>query len=521
MKNKVKLSNLIPYLWILGGYVYNIVFFLSKGRSLIDSDMSSEILLADLLNKQNAIITKDWIYSTEIKVFEGQWFHRVGLLLSPDNWLVARTIGTMLGLTVFLLGIIYLARVMEHKDLGVWMAAFLAWPFGFWYFFDVILGTFYIPHCIFIVYPLAITISVAKKLKAGQYNKLVLAIQCALLIVLGIMSGLNGIRQTLIFYAPVLVYGIVMLYMAFREQGLAGIKSNVSVKVTFAKALMVGLFGNLMGYGMNIVLFTNRYNYSSFNEMTWGNGSESILTTIKWYFNSYGLFDFAKKTFFSLSGIGAGCGLVLGTLVIVSIFRLLFLYKDLDELTQIYVGVMTAVFVVVGAVFTYIWGEEQYWCPLIPVGVIALFLEVKLDPIFKDFEKRLLPYMIMIFVVISAVGTTKANVATPFRANVGFDSVIDFIEENGYTKGVASFWMSDCVTELTNGKVEMWTMNDEYTETLLWLQSNNHRKIPDGQFIGIYNINDQEFEDNFEDTFGVEGQKVYEDERYMIYSYEK
>ena len=127
----------------------------------------------------------------------------------------------------------------------------------------------------------------------------------------------------------------------------------------------------------------------------------------------------------------------------------------------------------------------------------------------------------MLCVMLSAIGTTKANVATPFRANVGFDGALQFIQEQGYTKGVASFWMSDCVTELTNGEVEMWTMNDEYTETLLWLQSNNHREIPEGEFFGLYNINDQDFEDNFEDTFGVEGQKVYEDERYMIYSYEK
>jgi len=521
MKKEFKLSKLFPWILLLGGYVYNIVFFLSKGKSLIDSDMASEMLLSDLLNKQHAIITKDWIYSTEIKVFEGQWFYRIGLLLSPENWLVARTIGTMIGLTVFLLGVMYLAKVLGHKELGVWMAAFLAWPFGFWYFFDVILGTFYIPHCIFIVYPLAITISIAKSIKNGGFNKVIIGIQIALIFVLGIMSGLNGIRQTLIFYAPVFVYAIVVAYLGFRESGLDVIKANASVKMNFAKVSMIGLLGNVMGYGLNIVLFTNRYNYSSFNAMTWGNGSDSILKTIKWYFNSYGLFDFATKNFFSLSGIGAGCGLVLGVLVIISIFRLLMLLRKLDELTQIYVGVMTAVFVVVGAVFTYIWGEEQYWCPLIPLGVIAVFLEIKCDPILKDFEKKVLPVLVMLCVMLSAIGTTKANVATPFRANVGFDGALQFIQEQGYTKGVASFWMSDCVTELTNGNVEMWTMNDEYTETLLWLQANNHREIPEGEFFGLYNINDQEFEDNFEDTFGVEGQKVYEDERYMIYSYEK
>ena len=288
MKKEFKLLKFFPWILLLGGYVYNIVFFLSKGKSLIDSDMASEMLLSDLLNKQHAIITKDWIYSTEIKVFEGQWFYRIGLLLSPENWLVARTIGTMIGLTVFLLGVMYLAKVLEHKELGVWMAAFLTWPFGFWYFFDVILGTFYIPHCIFIVYPLAITISIAKSIKSGGYNKAIIGLQIALIFILGVMSGLNGIRQTLIFYAPVFVYAIVVAYIGLRESGLDAIKANTSVKMNFAKVSMIGLIGNVMGYGLNIVLFTNRYNYSSFNTMTWGNGSDSILKTIKWYFNSIG-----------------------------------------------------------------------------------------------------------------------------------------------------------------------------------------------------------------------------------------
>ncbi len=518
MKNNFKISKLIPWIWLMGGYVFDIVFFLSKGKKLIDSDMASEMVLSDLLNKQHAIISHDWAYSTEIKVFEGQWFYRIGLLLSHDNWLVARTIGTAIGMALLLVGWMYLANVLKMKEEGVWIAAFLAWPFGFWYFFDIILGGFYIPHCIMMVFSLGLMISVAKQMKNNS-KSWVTNVQTALIIFMGIASGTNSIRQALLFYVPLFVYGIIAMYLQFREHGVAAFRDN-NLKRNFTYMSLIGLVANVVGYGINIVFFVNNYKFSSFNEMTWGNGSGSLIETMKWYFNSYGLFDYATKSFFSLSGIGTGCGLILGFIVLFSIIRLVIIYKRLDEEVQIYLGSLLSIFLVVGMVFTYVWGEEQYWCPLVPFGVVSLFAEIKYDPILKDMEKRVLPNIVMLLVLISSVGTVKANIEQPFRANRNFDGALEYIEESGYTSGVASFWMSQCVTELTDGQVEMWTTNDEYTEMLLWLQSNNHRDIPEGKFFGLYNINDQDFADNFEQIYGVKGELAYKDDGYMIYLYE-
>ncbi len=500
----------MPWLFAGLGIIYDILFFLNHGREMLDSDMAAEMVLAEFMNKEHALITKNWIYSTEIKAAGMQWFYCIGLWLSQDNWLIARTIGAILGLVLFLASWIYLARVMEWKDTGKWIVAFLAWPFGFWYFFDVIWGAYYIPHSIFMVLSLAVIIAISK----GNRSKLL----WPLLAVISVVAGLNGMRMLVIFYAPLVVAGLCMVYLNYRKTAVWFDKSSTKHRYTVAS--IYAAFFNIVGYGINLVFFVNKYHFVNQEGMVWGKGSGSWIQTFKWYFDSYGLTDFATKEFFSLSGIGAGCGLVLGILVLISVIRLIMNYSYLGELNQLYVASLMGIFFVVGMVFTYVWGEEQYWLPIVQFGVAALFLEVQTDPILEDFERSILQYIIIVFTMISAVGTVTANIAQPLRANQQFAPVVEFLQDEGYTQGVASFWRSQVVTELTDGDIEMWTMNDEFSEIFLWLQSNDHRDIPQGEFVGIYTVDELESIDTFSETYGLDGTLVYQDDRYLVYEYE-
>ncbi|WP_033152051.1 hypothetical protein [Pseudobutyrivibrio ruminis] len=509
---KEKIHAIAPWLFSLAGIIYDIAFFLNHGRAMLDSDMAAEMVLADLMNQEHALITKNWIYSTEIKAAGMQWFYCIGLWLSQDNWLVARTIGAAMALVLYLLSWLYLAHALELKNGGKWIIAILSWPFGFWYFFDVIWGAYYIPHSMFIVLSFGLMLTLAKDLK--KYFAWVL------LALFSVLAGLNGMRMLVLFYFPVVFASLCILYMSFRKESKSGFFNKNDLKHKFALAAFAGMFFNLIGYGINLVFFVNKYHFVNQEGMVWGKGSGSWLETFKWYFDSFGLTDFATKKFFSLSGIGAGCGLALGILVFISVIRLIVNYKKLSELCQIYVASLLGIFFVVGMVFTYVWGEEQYWLPIVQFGVGALIIEIKTDPILKVFERVALHYAVVLFAIISAIGIVKANISQPLRANIDFEPVISFLEESGYTQGVASFWRSQVVTELTNGDIEMWTMNDEFDSTFLWLQHNSHRDIPTGDFFAIYTVDDEDAIKTFSETFDLEGKKVYGDDRYQVYLYE-
>ena len=67
-----RLKPLLPYCLLLLGIVLTMTVMILHGRSYIDSDTASEMILADLLNQEGSIVSTNWWYSTEIRVFGAQ-----------------------------------------------------------------------------------------------------------------------------------------------------------------------------------------------------------------------------------------------------------------------------------------------------------------------------------------------------------------------------------------------------------------------------------------------------------------
>ena len=58
----------LPWLWIAGGYLFDLWYQIVPGKWIVDSDLASEMILSDLLNREGSIISQNWFYSTELKV---------------------------------------------------------------------------------------------------------------------------------------------------------------------------------------------------------------------------------------------------------------------------------------------------------------------------------------------------------------------------------------------------------------------------------------------------------------------
>lgn len=67
-----KLAKILPWVVLLGGIFFQIFFMWNHVDHLIDSDMSSEMVLGRLLAKENTIISKNWYYATELRVINTQ-----------------------------------------------------------------------------------------------------------------------------------------------------------------------------------------------------------------------------------------------------------------------------------------------------------------------------------------------------------------------------------------------------------------------------------------------------------------
>ena len=113
-----KVWQALPWLWMAAAYLFDLWYQLVPGKWIVDSDLASEMILSDLLNKEGTIISHNWFYSTELKVVNLQWFYRLGLLIFPNDWHLARTFGMAITLALFLLIYLFLiigwARIVIH-----------------------------------------------------------------------------------------------------------------------------------------------------------------------------------------------------------------------------------------------------------------------------------------------------------------------------------------------------------------------------------------------------------------------
>lgn len=109
MKKK-SAAEVIPVIILAALTLFNI-WFLVNQYWLVDSDMAHEMLLAKHLNDTGRIISEDWMYTTELRVYNINLFFRIGLYLFPSNWMYARVFGSV---CVYLLFLSVFIRCLKH-----------------------------------------------------------------------------------------------------------------------------------------------------------------------------------------------------------------------------------------------------------------------------------------------------------------------------------------------------------------------------------------------------------------------
>ena len=56
---------LFPWVWLAVGYCAVFAILILFGRPYVESDMSAEMILADMLNQEGGLLSQNWWYSTE------------------------------------------------------------------------------------------------------------------------------------------------------------------------------------------------------------------------------------------------------------------------------------------------------------------------------------------------------------------------------------------------------------------------------------------------------------------------
>ena len=514
-----KVWQALPWLWMAAAYLFDLWYQLVPGKWIVDSDLASEMILSDLLNKEGTIMSHNWFYSTELKVVNLQWFYRLGLLIFPNDWHLARTFGMAITLALFAAAMLFFVKCAGLGRAGLWMVGTLLWPFGQHYLVYAIYGGYYLVYTFFYMLVLAL---VLRSLNADKKH---CALQWVLACVITAVAGMNGVKQLMVFHAPLCLAAAILLVLALHSCGKSDWKAALDAcrkEVRLLAASLVTAVAAAAGYFVSNAVLSRMYDFKSYNFIVW-NRDEDWFTLDRILMDFFHEFGYENGSgVFHFGGIAAAVGLLLGCWMFFCIVRLLLLRLDkLERNDKLLVLLLVAMLAVCGVAYTYFHEYYLYfWLMNMPVAIAVMAVEIKTEDFHILGARQLLGVGLAACFTLCAVSTVRQEQEHPYLAHKGLNTAAEWLVDNGYTQGYSTFWNGNAMTELTSGKLEVWTLQSlDRDDVPNWLQPKSHLTTdPEHPFLLIDTETDGPAENAKLIQYG-DCTEVYNDGRYVIYDF--
>lgn len=513
-----KVWQALPWLWMAAAYLFDLWYQLVPGKWIVDSDLASEMILSDLLNKEGTIISHNWFYSTELKVVNLQWFYRLGLLIFPNDWHLARTFGMAITLALFAAAMLFFVKCAGLGRAGLWMVGTLLWPFGQHYLVYAIYGGYYLVYTFFYMLVLAL---VLRSLNADKKH---CALQWVLACVITAVAGMNGVKQLMVFHAPLCLAAAILLVLALHSCGKTDWKAALDAcrkEVRLLAASLVTAMAAAAGYFVSNAVLSRMYDFKSYNFIVW-NRDEDWFTLDRILMDFFHEFGYENGSgVFHFGGIAAAVGLLLGCWMLFCIVRLLLRLDKLERNDKLLVLLLVAMLAVCGVAYTYFHEYYLYfWLMNMPVAIAVMAVEIKTEDFHILGARQLLGVGLAVCFTLCAVSTVRQEQEHPYLAHKGLNTAAEWLVDNGYTQGYSTFWNGNAMTELTSGKLEVWTLQSlDRDDVPNWLQPKSHLTTdPEHPFLLIDTETDGPAENAKLIQYG-DCTEVYNDGRYVIYDF--
>lgn len=494
----------------LFSFCYALFFIRYNYYTLMNSDTSGELILGRLLSQQGGILASNWTYTTELRVINTQIIYKLVFMLLGDNWMMVRLVSNGIMLLMLAAGYLFMMWALGRAEVGRWSVFMIFLPFGANYAYIVVYGAFYVPHILFTFISVGL---MAIAIKEGGRTRIITLI---MLFLTALFSGLGGARQALICYIPAVLVGFLDMLIRFLTDRREVLKRFCITALAF--------FGNLVGVAINSVYFGRRYSFlhQSSTYIWEGISVHKFFDVLSDLIASFGM-CFNDTSFMGVYGAINFLDLGFVLLVIAGVYVLILRGKELDERELFY-----TLFLLAGTAFcALVYSSSRqgyvitYWAPFMPlyypVPFMALGYAKKINA--ERGKLLLIGYAVIVFLLGSHV-----TLKNPFDQKLDFmqeginllaaDEVIESMPDEGF----APFWIGNNIVEYTNGKKDVWTMDDDSMTTLddpdmiSWLQNRKHKKqLPEGEFFVVT------FARYLDETYFAYS-PLFLDEEHMIYS---
>lgn len=477
----------------------NAWYLFARGAAYVDSDMASNFIAAVVNNSEGTMLSKNWYYSTAVEVFQDVNIYQLVLLFVKKNYVLARGIGILIMQLMLVASfILFLEQIGIMREKVVLFSAFLISPMCYWLFLLIGFGGFYIMNTVFVLLTLnAIFAYVKYEKKTDKRISIRIMLYWSLMMFSGVISGINGIKSAIFPYAPLAVATVIIFFLALRKnpEKLSDYKCY-EWKLTIASGISLASFS--VGYIINIVYISKNFYSEGKDNMVWGpfrinnllDGISDCLMLLGYQNDehlNWLMHDEMSRSVFSLQGIANLFGLALITYFIFSVIRILGRYEELSDVSKTVLIILICTWVVDSIVFKLTDGyvtTPAYWEPVLPIMLAVIAIEQESEKYTFRFMKLAVPMIMTLCVVITSYSTAKLYGERPLYANPQICNVVEWLQNNGYTKGYGTFWQSNVVTFLSNGEIDMWNVHGfDNLELHKWLQKKLHDERPRGDKI--------------------------------------
>lgn len=438
----------------------------------LDADMASEQVLAELLSREGGILSENWYYSTELRVINTQ------LVMAPlfrvfSNWHTVRVAGSCLLIGIYLAAWFFFARQARLRDAGLFGAGLLVLPFSALYRQYVLEGLYYIPH---IAISFACLGGVLLFVRAGRGGRWAGAAGFCLL---SFAAALGGPRQLFILQIPLTLAVLLLCWLdggrkagTLQEMMRKSLASPCGGLVALCLAADVAALG---GYVVNAKVLSGIYHFQDQGYVAF---TGLNLERLQWFVNAVlASFGWQQGKLFSLSTLFNLTAVALIVFCCVFSVRLV-RGRDRYPLAHRLVG---AFFLMGLLCFALLYGltnsghSDRY---LLPLAVLMIpLLEIALAdcaPLHRKDARLAVTCLAAVMLLRTGMDYREATAAP--NENL---ATAQFLVDNGYENGYASFWDGNIMTELTDGRIHVWTLTpNSVPELRPWLQPTGHLDAP-------------------------------------------
>lgn len=497
------------------------VFFLNHW---LDSDMAAEMIFSkQLAEGKHFFATPDWYYSTEFRFL---YTHLImgPLFLIMENWHTIRMLTNIVFYVLLVASYLYFMKPLRIQTRKVVLTAIiLLLPFSETLMLHMQMGNTYMSHVIimFLFFGMYLRLTRENDLKKGRKYRIFI-----LYMILAVICGLSGVRYLMALQCPLFLTAVYYVLKSdvlqnFRKKSTLGnfILLTGSNTAWYLYYSIIGVFGSLIGYGINVLFVSRRYSFqtyevTNFIEINNGVLLERIQDAIGSVLLLFGYIP--EKGVLSLRGIITIIAFVLIAAVIYCTVKV---YKKAEG-NRFFVALFFIITFLLNS-FMLIFTTSN----LVPRYYITVM--VFMLPVFAIyFEEERIAFDKWVVGLLLGIclftGTSKLAISLIISdKNADKYQVAHFLEEEGYLFGYATYWNGNIITELTNGSVEVANVVEPANLTYFkWSSPKKYyeEEYYEGEVFLLLTI--EEATDFAMAQTLQNGQKMYEDENYIVFVYE-